>query len=101
VLFRSMDTNTKIGLNTTISRSDTILASDLGEEFVMMNINSGTYFNLVEVGARVWGMMEKEVTISDIRDKLVSEYDIDPETCANEVIAFAEEMQSLGLANLK
>jgi len=96
-----MDTNTKIGLNTTISRSDTILASDLGEEFVMMNINSGTYFNLVEVGARVWGMMEKEVTISDIRDKLVSEYDIDPETCANEVIAFAEEMQSLGLANLK
>lgn len=82
-------------LSTQISRNETILATDLDDEIIMMDVTSGQYFNLKEVGASVWKQLEEPKDFNTILDNLLEEFDIDRETCETEVRAFLARMAEL------
>ena len=58
---------------------------------------SGVYYSLDEVGARIWALIEQPITITAIRDAILSEYEVQAEACERDVRAFIEGMDAAGL----
>lgn len=73
-------------------RSQTVLASAVGAEMVMMDIDVGKYYGFNDVGTRIWDLLETSCSIQFICEQLLQEFDVEPETCEQEVISFIENL---------
>lgn len=92
--------NKGINLTTIVMQRQDIDASDLNGEKVMMNLDKGQYFALNDVGSRIWEIISKSVTVREIVEILLAEYDIDEKTCSNSVASFLESMRNAELINI-
>jgi hypothetical protein len=87
----------------TVTPDSTILAgkdqvsTDLQGEAIVLGLDKGIYFGLDEVGAKIWEMLREPRRVSDLRDAIVSTYEVDPETCERDVIRFLESLEAQGL----
>ena len=79
-----------------IAASDQISCS-LSGEAVILNLKTGIYFGLNPVGARIWELLQQPRTISEIRELIVSEYEVEAGRCERDVYALVEELASRGL----
>ncbi|MGH1579288.1 PqqD family peptide modification chaperone [Planktotalea sp.] len=82
----------KADLNTLVLRSQHILASDLDDEVVMMDVESGSYFSMPGPAGRIWNLLETEQTIKSLTETLISEYDVSAEQCEAEVLPFVNSL---------
>ncbi|MCX7596684.1 MAG: lasso peptide biosynthesis PqqD family chaperone [Fischerella sp.] len=76
------------------------ISSDLGGEAVILNIKSGTYHGLNEVGARIWDLIKKPRTVKDIKAALLEEYEVEAKQCEHDLIALLEDLFAAGLINV-
>ena len=75
------------------STSDDVVSRDVSGEMVLLNLDSGTYFGLNEVGARIWQMLESgPVSISALRDQLLDEYEVDQAEVESSVIEIMQKL---------
>ena len=86
-----------IGIDSKISKSKEIDATDLNGEKVMMNIEKGIYYSLNEVGSRIWELMKKDITVQEIINILLMEYEIDNDTCEKAVLSYLKDMEDAEL----
>lgn len=77
-----------INLDTTVQRNTQIVCSEIDGEKVMMDINSGEYFGLDSVGARVWDLIEKPIKISVLVELLMQEFDVSKDVCIEDTLEF-------------
>lgn len=76
-----------------VRRSD-IVAVNMNDELVMMDIQSGKYFDMKGPAADIWKMLESEMTIESVVDKLMSLYDVERDECMKDTVAFLEQLES-------
>jgi hypothetical protein len=81
---------------TVVANQDT-LSSAVGDETVLLHFSSGTYFGLDEIGTRVWELISEPLSVAELRDRLLDEYDVDPERCETALLALLNEMAENGL----
>jgi hypothetical protein len=72
----------------------------MGDEVVVLDLGSGTYYGLDDLGARIWTLMEQPVALATIREAIMSEYEVDAETCERDILAFLNKMQVAGLVEV-
>lgn len=77
------------------------VSCDLAGEAVILHLNSGTYYGLNAVGARIWSLVQAPMTVNDLRDALLQEYDVGPERCERELLTLLEELAAQGLIEVK
>ncbi|WP_439556652.1 PqqD family protein [Dyadobacter sp.] len=71
------------------------ISSKVAGETVILNHNKGAYYGLDEVGVLIWDTLEKgPQTIEELCDVVVSEYDIDLDTCKNDVDTLLKDLIS-------
>ena len=87
-----MAKTTTLNLDTTLQRSQTILASTVGTEMVMMDIDVGKYYGFNEVGTRIWNLLEIPCSVQSICKHLLQEFEVKPETCEQEVVSFVNQL---------
>jgi hypothetical protein len=87
--------------NSLITRNPSILFNDFDDGLMMMDIDSGNYFDVDSVGGRIWALLETPATLDGICESLVAEYAVDDETCRTETIGFIEELAGKGLVTLQ
>lgn len=75
-----------------LMKRDTVLSTDLGDEYVMMDIDSGDYFSLDGVSRRIWELLDTPASPDDLVTALIGEYDVDAETCKAEVTSFLQDL---------
>lgn len=80
-----------------IARSESVEFADLGDEVVMLDLDSGKYLELDDIGGRIWMLLESRPTMTALRDALAAEFDVDDETCLNDLAEFIEELAGRGL----
>jgi hypothetical protein len=68
------------------------IVSNMGEDKVMLNVQHNKYYNLGEVGGRIWELIASPVVVADIILTLISEYQVDKEQCEEHVIGFLEHL---------
>jgi Coenzyme PQQ synthesis protein D (PqqD) len=83
--------------NAAIVAANEQISWNLSGDAVILNLRTGIYFGLNPVGARVWELLQQPRTVSEIRDLLLSEYEVDSERCEQDLYALVEELASRGL----
>lgn len=86
-----------IALDSTVAASDDAVFREMDGESVLLNLETGMYFGLDEVGTRVWHLAADHGSLRAIRERLVEEYDADPATIERDLLALAEALVSKGL----
>ncbi|MBO2943784.1 lasso peptide biosynthesis PqqD family chaperone [Paenibacillus sp. F411] len=84
-----------------IVQKEGFLVSDMDGEKVMMSIQNGKYYNLGNIGGRIWELAAAPISLSLIVDQLVAEYDIEREVCDMQVQAFVTQLVEEGLIQVK
>lgn len=90
-----------------ISRTMTVVAapdqvsSDLAGESVILNLKTGLYYGLNEVGASIWNCIQSPTTVDEICNTIMGQYDVSPEDCEQDVFALLQEMMSAKLIEIQ
>lgn len=84
-------------LSDKIKVKDEVLARDVGDETVMLDLAKGAYFGLDPVGARIWQLLVAGRTLAEICDVMMDEYDVPRETLERDVLTLADELAAKGL----
>ena len=82
---------------TTYIRNNNTVSGRLSDELVMMDIDKGKYFSLNPVATRIWDLLVLPLTIDELCDRLMEEYEVDAEQCRTEVTEVINEMVKLGV----
>ena len=69
-----------------------VMARQVGNEPVILDLASGTYFGLDPVGARIWQLMTEGRTLGEIRDTLLDEYDVTREALEADLLELAGKL---------
>ena len=85
---------------TSLVASDLVLASPLGGEVVLLEPEAGIYYSLNEVGALIWDRLQDPVTLHELCEAVVAEFEVDRETCEPDVRRVLGELMSHSLAEV-
>jgi hypothetical protein len=77
------------------------LSCDLAGEAVILDLNSGVYFGLNEVGARVWNLVQEPRSVREIRETILREYDVEPGRWEVDLQALLRELAEAGLVEVR
>ena len=88
-----MDKITSITPDTVVVRNDKkFITSPIGDEIVMMSMESGNYIGINEVGAVIWNKLEQPTAIKEVVNYLLSIYDITEEECSEKTMKHIFDM---------
>ena len=74
-----------------------VMARQVGEETVMLDLASSTYFGLDPVGARIWQLLVEGKTLAEVCDVMLQEYEVSRAEIERDVTNLAEELARKGL----
>jgi Coenzyme PQQ synthesis protein D (PqqD) len=75
----------QIGDATMISRSPSVVTTEVDGEIVMMSIEKGRYFGLDDIGSDIWKRIEPPCSLATLVDGLAAAYEADRATIAADV----------------
>jgi hypothetical protein len=78
-----------------------VLFRQLDQEAVLLDLKSGTYFGLNEVGARAWQLMLEHGQLSDVLGVLLQEFDAESEVVERDLLELAGQLVARQLAVVK
>lgn len=64
----------------TVTIPPQVMSRQVGDELVILDLESGTYYGLDLVGARIWELLETGSTFREVCETLVAEFDASIET---------------------
>ena len=71
---------------------ETVLATELEDEGVLLNLETGEYFGLDDVGLGMWKVLEASGTVEAARARLLEQYDVAEEVLHRDLEAFVAEL---------
>ena len=74
-----------------------LAACDLAGEAVILNMGTGLYHGLNDVGSRVWELVQSPARVAELRDALLAQYDVDAQTCLTDLLSVLEAMRTADL----
>ena len=84
---------TQYNQNDTFQRNPELLSSKIDSETIMMNMHDGNYYGLNEVAGRIWEILENPHTYKELVEILLLEFEVEEETCRNDVTGFLKELE--------
>jgi hypothetical protein len=83
-----------------VKRNGALLHAAVHDETLMMNMDSGTYYSVNEVGSRIWELLAEPMVLTELCARIVEEFDVEPKTCEAEVLAFVADLVDRGIVNV-
>ena len=74
-----------------------VLAHNLQDEEVILNLNTGVYFGLDPVGARIWHLLQEQQSPQKVLDSLLAEYEVVEDQCAQDLLSLLVLLKEKGL----
>jgi hypothetical protein len=79
--------------------SPAVIFRELEDGAVLLDLESGVYFGLDEVGTRVWTLLLERGTPAAVCDAMLGEFEVDAEVLAGDVLRLVGELQQNGLVH--
>lgn len=83
-----------------MTAGDQVLFRQLDDEAVLLDLGSGIYFGLNDVGARTWQLILEHGVLLRVLDALVEEYDAEREVVERDLLALAAQLVAKKLATV-
>ena len=84
-------------LETKLSIPPQVMSRLVGDETVLLDLSSGTYFGLAGVGKRIWESVSEGQSLSQTVEILTTEFEIDKAQAEMDVLEFANNLIGRGL----
>lgn len=68
------------------------IVSDMDGDKVMMNITNGNYYNLGQIGGRIWELIAAPVSVGEVVSALMTEYEVEQSQCEEQVFSFLKHL---------
>jgi hypothetical protein len=78
-------------------RRDRVMAQQVEGEAVLLEINSGEYFSLNEVGGMVWELCDGTRSVAQIAGAICSEFDVEQSVALHDTSDLIESLAGAGL----
>ncbi len=77
--------------------ADDVVFRDLAGEAVILNLDSGVYFGLNEVGTRCWHLLVEHGSTEQIIQTLLAEYDVEEACLRRDIETLIRQLADKGL----
>jgi coenzyme PQQ synthesis protein D (PqqD) len=84
-----------------VRRREGLIQAEVDGELVALHIDNGTCYGFNATATRIWALIETPQRLLDLKDKLLAEYDVDPQTCERQLMAVLNELAQDGLVELQ
>ncbi len=71
-----------------VPQSQDLVSADLAAETVLMGLDQGYYYGLGDTGSRIWELVREPMTVTEVWDRMVAEYNVEPERCRVDLLRF-------------
>lgn len=81
-------------------KSDSIVSRKIGDEFVLVPIRQNVgdlenIYTLNETAARIWELIDGKTQTSEIKEKIVEEFDVKPEEAEKDLIEHLQLLEGI------
>lgn len=94
-------TSLNLTADSIISAHPEQLSSELDGETILLQMSSGLYYGLNEIGAVIWEMIQTPQSFEAIQAKLLESYEVSAEVCEQEVTKLLGDLHEAGLVEVK
>ena len=74
-----------------------VLCKDLGDEAILLDLETETYYGLNAAGSRLWNLLTTAPTIRDALEVMIEEYDVARDELERDMGALIDDLVSRGL----
>ena len=92
--------SSSIGPASVVVRAKDVISCELDGETAMLNIRSGIYYGLDEVGAAIWRKVSQSCVVREIVRDITAQYEVDPPQCQSDVVRLLNELADNGLLEI-
>lgn len=75
-----------------LGRAEDKISTELDGETVILDLASGIYSGLNEVGTSIWNLLDEPQSFASLLSALQEEYEVSDEQCRTDIIAFLIEL---------
>ena len=94
VKFMSMEPTARVRL------AKDVLMQKVGDDAILLNLNTENYFALDEVGTRIIDTLQESDSVTQAVQKLVGVYEVDEGTLTKDAVRLVEECEQHGLLQI-
>jgi hypothetical protein len=69
----------------------------VGEEAIVINVTTGTYYSLNDTGTLFWELLDGQRTVGDCAQAVADEYEVEVEVVEADLLELAAEFEQEGL----
>ena len=91
----------KISEDNFIQRTSNFLDTQLDDEIIMLQMETGKIFAVSDSAKFIWQQLVEPVTIKNLIEQLIEIYDIETGRCRDEVICYIDELMKQGFVCVK
>lgn len=90
-----------VALDSMVSLPADVLFRELGGEAVLLNLQTGQYYGLNEVGTRLWMLLAENGDLRAACRALLAEYEVAEDQLLGDVTRLLDELATEGLVTLE
>ena len=84
-----------------ISQKEGNIVSDMDGERVMLSIENGKYYNLGDLGGEIWDLIEKPISMQQLIERLLEQYEVEKSVCEAQVQQFLTQLNHENLIEIE
>ena len=77
--------------------SGDVVSREVGGETVLLDLASGTYFGLDEIGAQIWQVLEDGGSAAQACEAVLASYDVERDVLERDALALLGQLMERGL----
>ena len=87
----------QLGLADSVAIPDAVVSRDLGGETVILNLETGIYFDLDGVATDIWQALQDTGSLNDAYQKVLAMYEVDAAVLTVDFLRLVNQMAAKGL----
>lgn len=84
-----------------VERRAGLIEAEVDGELVALHVDNGTCYGFNGTATRIWAMIETPKRLSELRDALVGEFDVEPDVCEAQLLDLLKDLEGDGLIELR
>jgi hypothetical protein len=95
--------STEINFKNTLlrRREDIFITSLVGDEMVLMNIETGKYFGINSVGVALWNLLEQRKSFHQLIEEILIEFEVAEDQAKSEVMEFLTRLDQYDMLEVQ
>ena len=80
---------------------DDVVVSQINDESIILNLKTGIYFQINELGSYIVSKLNNYSTIETLNDRVTEDFDVSPNKSKKDLLVFIKDLDSKNLLHYK